>query len=248
MVAAVSLAFAGPLLEPLSMDGGGLHLRGASSRGKSTVQRVAVSVWGSPRFLHSWRATANGLEGVAAACNGSLLALDEIGEISGRDAGAAAYMLANGAGKARAMRSGAARAAVRWRVAVLSSGEITLADKMAEAGGKAAAGQAVRLLDVAADDRAHGAFDTCTAHRTARPSRIGCARRRRRITARQGRLSWRPSSTDREAATATRALQWRRSARWPPGASTCRARDRRSGQPHGSGWWRRRASSQPRSG
>jgi putative DNA primase/helicase len=160
MVAAVSLAFAGPLLEPLGLDGGGLHLRGASSRGKSTVQRVAVSVWGSPRFLHSWRATANGLEGVATACNASLLALDELGEVSGREAGAAAYMLANGAGKARANRSGATRAALRWRVVVLSSGEVTLDDKMAEAGGKAAAGQSVRLLDVAADGRAHGAFDT----------------------------------------------------------------------------------------
>jgi putative DNA primase/helicase len=159
MVVAVSLAFAGPLLEPLGLDGGGLHLRGASSRGKSTIQRVAVSVWGSPRFLHSWRATANGLEGVAAACNGALLALDEIGEVSGRDAGAAAYMLANGTGKARANRAGGARAAARWRVMVLSSGEIALADKMAEAGGRAAAGQAVRLLDVAADGRAHGAFD-----------------------------------------------------------------------------------------
>ncbi|MEZ5720925.1 MAG: DUF927 domain-containing protein [Paracoccaceae bacterium] len=159
MVAAVSLAFAGPLLESLGMDGGGLHLRGASSRGKSNVQRVAVSVWGSPRFLHSWRATANGLEGVAAACNASLLALDEIGEVSGREAGAAAYMLANGTGKARANRAGLARAAMRWRVAVLSSGEITLADKMAEAGGRAAAGQTVRLLDVAADGRKFGAFD-----------------------------------------------------------------------------------------
>jgi putative DNA primase/helicase len=159
MVAAVSLAFSGPLLEPLAMDGGGLHLRGASSRGKSTVQRVAVSVWGSPRFLHSWRATANGLEGIAAACNASLLALDEMGEVSGREAGAAAYMLANGSGKARANRSGAARAAARWRVAVLSSGEITLADKMAEGGTKAAAGQAVRLLDICSDSRAHGAFD-----------------------------------------------------------------------------------------
>jgi putative DNA primase/helicase len=159
MVAAVSLAFAGPLLEPLGLDGGGFHLRGASSRGKSTVQRVAVSVWGSPRFLHSWRATANGLEGVASACNGSLLALDELGELSGREAGAAAYMLANGTGKARATRAGMSRAPARWRVMVLSSGKITLADKMAEAGGRAAAGQAVRLLDVVADDREHGAFD-----------------------------------------------------------------------------------------
>jgi putative DNA primase/helicase len=159
MVMAVSLAFAGPLLEPLGLDGGGVHLRGASSRGKSTVQRVAVSVWGSPRFLHSWRATANGLEGVATACNGSLLALDEMGEVSGREAGAAAYMLANGAGKSRAARSGASRPVARWRVAVLSSGEIGLADKMLEAGGRQAAGQAVRLLDICADGGSHGAFE-----------------------------------------------------------------------------------------
>lgn len=159
MIVAVSLAFAGPLLEPLGLDGGGIHLRGASSRGKSTVQRVAVSVWGSPRLLNSWRATANGLEGIAAASNSTLLALDELAEISGREAGAAAYMLANGTGKARANRTGEARAAARWRIMVISSGEITLADKMAEAGARPAAGQEVRLLDVAADGRAYGAFD-----------------------------------------------------------------------------------------
>ena len=102
LVLGASLAFAGPLLEPLSQDGGGVHLRGASNRGKSTVQRVAVSVWGSPKFLHSWRGTDNGHEGLAATCNGSILALDEIAEISGRDAGKTAYMLANGVGKARA--------------------------------------------------------------------------------------------------------------------------------------------------
>lgn len=160
MVMAVSLAFAGPLLEPLGMDGGGVHLRGASSRGKSTILRVGVSVWGAPGFMNSWRATANGLEGVASACNGSLLALDELGEVSARDAGQAAYMLANGTGKVRANRSGMARPTKSWRVMVLSSGEISLADKMAEAGGRAVAGQGVRLLDIAADGRAHGAFDT----------------------------------------------------------------------------------------
>ena len=158
MLVAVSLAFAGVLLEPLGLDGGGLHLRGASSRGKSTAQRAAVSVWGSPRFLLTWRATSNGLEGVATACNSTVLALDEMSEVSGREAGAAAYMLANGAGKARADRSGRARPLYRWRVMILSSGEIGLADKVAEAGGKAAAGQMVRLLDIAADGFPHGAF------------------------------------------------------------------------------------------
>ena len=76
-VISVSLAFSAPLLEPLKHDGGGLHLRGESSRGKSTILRAAVSVWGAPGFLQSWRATSNGLEGVAATCNGSLVALDE---------------------------------------------------------------------------------------------------------------------------------------------------------------------------
>lgn len=160
MVLSICHALTGPLLEPLGKDGGGFHLRGASSRGKSTLQRAAVSVWGSPRALHSWRATANGLEGIAAVANASLLALDEIGEISGKEASNAAYMLANGVGKARASRSGAARDPQRWRIALLSSGEISLADKIAEAGGRAAAGQEVRLLDLVADDRPHGAFDT----------------------------------------------------------------------------------------
>ena len=93
---------------------------------------------------------------MACACNGSLLALDELGEVSGREAGAAAYMLANGAGKARADRAGHARRSARWRVMILSSGELSLADKMAEGGARIAAGQAVRLLDLAADTRAHG--------------------------------------------------------------------------------------------
>lgn len=167
LIAGVSLAFAGPLLELLGIEGGGLHLRGASSRGKSTAQRLAVSVWGSPNFLLAWRATTNGLEGVAAACNGTLMALDEMGEIDGREAGKAAYMLANGVGKARANRSGGSRPSLRWRVALLSSGEISLADKMAEGGERIKAGQEIRLLDIIADRQKHGAFDDLHGHASA---------------------------------------------------------------------------------
>jgi putative DNA primase/helicase len=159
MVFCASMALAGPLLEPLAIEGGGFHLRGASSRGKSTLQRAAVSVWGAPAFKRTWRATSNGLEGAAAACNSTLLVLDELGEIGAHEAGAVAYMIANGAGKSRANRSGGARASARWRVVFLSSGEISLADKLAEAGKREKAGQAVRLLDIPADGRPFGAFD-----------------------------------------------------------------------------------------
>jgi 5S rRNA maturation endonuclease (ribonuclease M5) len=41
LVFAVSSAFAGPMLRPLGMEGGGFHLVGASSSGKSTTEDIA---------------------------------------------------------------------------------------------------------------------------------------------------------------------------------------------------------------
>ncbi|MDF2233810.1 DUF927 domain-containing protein [Albimonas sp. CAU 1670] len=155
----VLVALSGPLLELLNVPGGGFHLRGASSRGKTTIQKVAASVWGSADFIQTWRATANGLEGVASVCNGTLLVLDELGEVHGREAGAAACMLANGRGKVRANKNGTARRQATWRLNFLSSGEQSLERKVAEAGGKTYAGRHVRFLDLPIDDRAHGVFD-----------------------------------------------------------------------------------------
>ncbi len=158
MVTAVSLALAGPLLEPLNMGSGGIHLRGPSSCGKSSILRAAVSVWGAPGFMFTWRATSNGLEGVAAACNGTVLALDELAEVDARAAGEAVYMLGNGSGKVRANKSGQARARAEWHVPIISTGEISLGDKLAEAGKRPKAGQEVRLLDIPVDGFEHGAF------------------------------------------------------------------------------------------
>lgn len=159
MLVALSLAFAAPLVGLLGRESFGLHLSGQSGHGKTTTAKAAVSVWGSPDFMHSWRTTANALEGTAATCNGSLLVLDEIAEVSGRDVGEAVYMLGNGEGKRRATATGGSRPAHRWSLTFLSTGEISLADKMDEIGKTPMAGQNVRLIDVAADARLFGAFD-----------------------------------------------------------------------------------------
>jgi uncharacterized protein (DUF927 family) len=76
-----------------------------------------------------------------------------MGQVDGREAGHIAYMLANGVGKTRATRTGEARPAAEWRLLFLSSGELSLADKIAEdgRGRRAAAGQQVRIVDIAAD-------------------------------------------------------------------------------------------------
>jgi putative DNA primase/helicase len=147
-----SLAFAGPLLAWASgTDGGGFHLVGDSSCGKTTALRVAASVWGGRDYLQRWRATDNGLESLAAQHSDGLLCLDELAQLDAKVAGESAYMLANGQGKSRAGRTGAARPRATWRLLFASAGEIGLAEHMNEAGKRTRAGQELRMIDMPAD-------------------------------------------------------------------------------------------------
>ncbi len=151
---AISFAFSGPLLAPCGHEGIGLHLFGPSSCGKTTASRVAGSVCGggSSGFIKQWRTTDNALESTAAQHNDNLLCLDEIGQASSRVVSETVYMLANGQGKGRANRDGNVKSRHEWRVAFLSTGELTLDDKIAQDGqGRMMAGQAVRVVDIAAD-------------------------------------------------------------------------------------------------
>ena len=160
----VSAALAGPLAHLVGAEGGGVHVFGGSSIGKSAMLAAGASVWGrggTPGYVRSWRATANGLEGAAASATDTCLVLDELGVGEARDVAASVYALANGSGKQRARRDGSAQEPRGWRVFVLSSGELPVEAKIAEDyGRKARAGQAVRLLDVPADrGLGFGAFD-----------------------------------------------------------------------------------------
>jgi len=165
---AISMAFAAALIGPCGAESGGIHLRGHSSRGKTTALRVAGSVWGGDidepdgGYIRSWRATANGLEGTGTIHNDTLLCLDEISQLAAKEAGEAAYMLSNGQGKSRASREATLRKPARWRTLFLSSGEKSLADKIAEdmRGRRQTAGQAVRVIDLPADAGAYGLFET----------------------------------------------------------------------------------------
>lgn len=161
LLLSVSAALAAPMLALIHAEGGGFHLRGYSSTGKTTALAVAASVWGPPERIRRWRSTGNGLEGTAALHNDALLCLDELAELPAKDAGSVAYMLANGQGKARATRSGELRQPARWRTLFMSTGEISLSDHIRSAGERAYAGQEVRVIDLAADAGAgYGLFDT----------------------------------------------------------------------------------------
>jgi len=161
LVFAICIAFAGPLLEIAGEDSGGFHFRGASSSGKTTTLKVAASVWGSPKkYTRLWRATSNGLEGLAALHNDGLLILDELSQIDPREAGASAYLLANGQGKTRMTTKATVRRSARWRLLFLSAGEESLIGLMARVGIKTNVGQEIRLADIEVDAQAGmGAFE-----------------------------------------------------------------------------------------
>lgn len=148
---ALCAAFAGPLLRPAGLEGGGFSFEGGSSSGKTTALQIAASVWGGPEHVRSWRATDNGLEGIAALHNDNVLILDEMGQVNGRVLAECAYMLANGQGKGRSNREGGIRRSQNWRLLFLSSGELGLSDKLAENGLKSRGGQEVRFVGLPVD-------------------------------------------------------------------------------------------------
>ncbi len=153
---ALCASFAGPLLEPLGVDPGGFHLSGFSSRGKTTTLMCAGSVWGGGGrygFVDSWRTTDNGLETTATLHSDTLLCLDEIKLVSSKVVGEIIYMIGNGTGKKRANVDGSGRPSASWRAMLLSSGELTIAAKIAAERSNGSqetltAGQAARVVDI----------------------------------------------------------------------------------------------------
>lgn len=148
---ALCAAFAGPLLRLAGLEGGGFSFEGGSSSGKTTALQIAASVWGGPEHVRSWRATDNGLENIAVLHNDNVLILDEVGQVNGKVLAECAYMLANGQGKGRSSREGNLRKSHSWRLLFLSSGELGLADKLAENGLKSRGGQEVRFVGLPVD-------------------------------------------------------------------------------------------------
>lgn len=166
LIFGLACAFAPPLLPLIGDEGGGVNLRGESSKGKTTIVDAAASVWGPPSktgpgsFVRQWRTTANALETTAAAHNNTLLPMDEMGQADPRELGDTLYMLANGSGKERARAGGGNRAPTTWLTLVLSSSEESAASMAAQGGRRIKAGQEVRLLDVPAlVPGGHGCFE-----------------------------------------------------------------------------------------
>lgn len=146
--------FAAPLVSLCGFDTCGINLSGMTSGGKTTAQRLAVSSWSRASLdqrdslLQSARATANGIEAMASRSNGTILALDELGHVHGKELGKIIYSLASGVGKGRMTAEAQMRQSHTWSTFVVLSAEKSLEEKVRGDGGEWAGGMAVRIPDI----------------------------------------------------------------------------------------------------
>lgn len=141
--AAICAAFAAPLLEPLDAPNFALHLTGDSSRGKTSILKIASSVFGDPNngaWVGSWNTTYTAAELRAKSLSGLPLCFDEVGATDVQQTEKLVYMLINGEGKSRGNKDLHLRETPTWKTVVLSTGEHQLA------GEDAATGAQVRVL------------------------------------------------------------------------------------------------------
>jgi putative DNA primase/helicase len=165
LLQAVSVPFAGALLEMLNKESGGIHFMGISSLGKSTLLGVSASVSGEPRsIVKTMNATASAFEVQASLANDSTLLLDELGEAPPEQLGGVIYKLANGVGRGRADQSGNARERRNWRLLFMTTGETDLESMMKAAGKRTYAGQTLRHANIPADTGKHGVFEELHGH------------------------------------------------------------------------------------
>ena len=167
---AIGVAFAGPLLDLVRVEGGGFHFVGDSSVGKTTTLLVAQSVWGLAvrEKLINWSTTDTALEEAAEAHSDTLLCLDEFARLAptaeeaARRARTISFMLGSGQGKRRSSRYGLkGHHHAEWRVLFLSTGETGLTATSKKAGARRLKGEEVRFVDLPAEvDKELGIFES----------------------------------------------------------------------------------------
>lgn len=153
----VMAAFAGPIVALAGLDTCGVHLSGMSSSGKSKAQRLAASAWSTPDIRRSGlsqsaRATDNAVEALAQRGSGTVLVLDELAHVSGKQAEKMIYTIAGGAGKRRMNADAEIKDSYAWATFTILSGECSLQEKIRSDGGEWLAGMAVRIVDIDVTD------------------------------------------------------------------------------------------------
>lgn len=151
LIYSLGLAVSSPLAVILKTRSPGVHVHGRSRKGKSSLGLFIASVWGDPnnkQLITSWNATTNGLEIHAGTANHTVICLDEIHEASPKEVDAAAYMIQNGKSRLRMKPDGSPYPKVNWNSALYSTGEVSVADRLAAGRREQKLGQEARIPSI----------------------------------------------------------------------------------------------------
>lgn len=140
----------------MNEDNAIFHFYGKSTTGKTLLLQLSASVHGcggepgdvGGSMLGRWYATGNGVEGYLAQYSGFSQSLDELSALTGRDFGALLYNIVSGASKGRMTRQLNAQKTRKWSGYIHSSGEISIAEKLAEANKMLTEGQQHRAMSI----------------------------------------------------------------------------------------------------
>ena len=118
------VSVAAPLLKKINAKSFVVHQWGETSTGKSTLNNLALSIWGDIQKLsNSGNVTVNYAEEFSQFCKDFPVVFDETQISKKEDIIKIIYMLANETGKGRAKATGGTRATRKWKVVGLTSGE-----------------------------------------------------------------------------------------------------------------------------
>lgn len=129
----IAASFASVLVDEVGALPFFVHLWGGTGTGKTVAQMVAASVWGDPEtdaYLQSYNSTSTNLEVLAGYLNSLPLIIDESQHMIGKaeSLSRTIYQLASGGSRGRSNTALGTRRKLRWRFAVISSGEYPLTD------------------------------------------------------------------------------------------------------------------------
>lgn len=133
----VLASFASVLLHDLKIDPFIVDLASSTSQGKTTVLKVAASVWGTGQLVNEFNATKVSMERKAAFLNSFPLIMDDSRKADERLLQSFVYNFSGGRSKGRGSISGSQRE-FTWKNIMLTTGEVPLNEYAAKAGGAAA--------------------------------------------------------------------------------------------------------------
>ena len=136
----VGVAVAAPLIKPLSISNKQLHLGCRSGNGKTAIIKLALAIFGNPKFLMSkFNATSNALENFSVALNDFPSGIDELQSINKfqRDfVDELLYNFENGRIRARLTRQGTFQPFKYFSGCRITTGEQPLTTEFSNEGAK----------------------------------------------------------------------------------------------------------------